>query len=304
MCPPLSDEETRRGAVRLRRAPRMWRSACREVPHRRDASLRCAHGSGGVPGRRRRGGCDGDDGGAGGVDAPPAAPRPRRRLAPDVVPAAGDRRVRRRARRRHPVDPAGPPRRDGGPGRPAHGARRAVEPRPDHLHRERAGHLVRRLRRLPQPQELCPVRHRPARRPRARPPRPAAVAGQRPGAGAARRARHDVGQLGDGRRSTSSGSAWSRPAWPSPWSGRVARARGRGTSRRSRSTGCWAPPSTTPCRRSDPSTPPPSGSPTCPARPTPSVNELLLDDRIKVLAGPWDTAASRRSRRSRRCTSR
>ena len=57
------------------------------------------------------------------------------------------------------------------------------------------------------------------------------------------------------------------------------------------STGASAWSSTTPCRPSGPSTPRPSGSPACPARPTPRCSEMLLDDRIEVLAAPWDTGA-------------
>ncbi len=65
--------------------------------------------------------------------------------------------------------------------------------------RQWARHLVRRLRRLPQPQELCPVRDRPGGGSRARPPRSVALVGERPGRRHARPAGHRLGQLGDGR---------------------------------------------------------------------------------------------------------
>ena len=120
------------------------------------------------------------------------------------------------------------------------------------------GGVVRRLRRVPQPQELRAVRqptacadtelHR---------HRPRAVAGPRPGRRPPPRARHRLGRRGCWRRSTSLWIGLVPAAWRSRWCGRGGRIAGAWYVTAISFNWCSAWPSTTPCRPSGRSTPRP-----------------------------------------------
>ena len=217
-----------------------------------------------------------------------------------VVPAAADRRVRGRARHaaRWVCCCAAAARR---PGRPARGAARALEPRPDPVHRQRAGHLVRRLRRVPQPQELRPLRHRPPPRRRSWPDSTAAVARPRPGGRSCTTARHRVGQLGDGcglprLDRARAGHAGRRAGLDAPLDRRRVVRHGHLAQLVLGALLYYAVPSLGPVYSS------PEWFADLPPTPNTSVRARCCSDRVEVLAGPWDTRPCRPSQPSPPCT--